>query len=398
MAILNFPNSGLTAGDQYVSDNGTTYTYDGVKWVGQPGVGVSDRLVKASTQVILNSDGSLTLPTITVVDGNSWNNSFTQQTLRLGGTNTGSVTITDTASDVVSRGGRNILIQGERGFYAFGEGVSGAGGKGSSINIIGGLGGESAEPNNGGEGGTINIKGGLGQHGGIGGGWVNIKGGDAAEWNDATGSPYGGQVYIKGGNAYNLPTGKGFGGDVFLQAGQGENGDGPVRVETYNREKGQWNGWTFSPEGSLQLPHGYSLSRAQSVWINAGSAPTVAYTSIDPYVGSIKATIKVYVRQADDINGDHDEDTQVCEMLIAVKRRFIDNGGTWVNTAVGSVYGVTHTSTAPLATFTVNFVQGYVAGPGIPPKDVVQILAEPTAAVTGTNMWVMVAATEMTND
>ena len=151
-------------------------------------------------------------------------------------------------------------------------------------------------------------------------------------------------------------------------------------------------------DGSLGMPGGYSLIKAQSVWINAGSAPTVAYTSIDPYVGSIKATIKVYVRQADNQDGDHDEDTQVCEMLIATKQRFIDNGGTWTKTAVGTVYGVTHTSTAPLATFTVNFVQGYVAGPGIPPKDVVQILAEPTAAVTGTNMWVMVAATEMTND
>ena len=85
-------------------------------------------------------------------------------------------------------------------------------------------------------------------------------------------------------------------------------------------------------------------------------------------------------------------------MIISTKRRFIDNGGLWIKTAVASVYGVTHTSTLPLATFTVNYVENYVSGPGAQPRDVVQILAEPTAAMTGTNMWVMVTATELTND
>jgi hypothetical protein len=107
--------------------------------------------------------------------------------------------------------------------------------------------------------------------------------------------------------------------------------------------------------------------------------------------------IKVTVSQASDINGDYDVDTQVCEMLVSVKRRYIDNGGV-INTPVASVYGVTHTSTLPLATFTVNFVEAYQAAPGAQPRDVVQILAEPTAAVTGQNIWVIVAATEMTND
>ena len=36
MAILNFPNTGLVANvTQYIGDNGTTYTWDGVKWVGR---------------------------------------------------------------------------------------------------------------------------------------------------------------------------------------------------------------------------------------------------------------------------------------------------------------------------------------------------------------------------
>jgi hypothetical protein len=64
---------------------------------------------------------------------------------------------------------------------------------------------------------------------------------------------------------------------------------------------------------------------------------------------------------------------------------------------VASVYGVTHTSTLPLATFSVNYIENLEVGPGIF-RDVVQILAEATAAVTGQNIWVIVAATEMTND
>lgn len=35
MAVLDFPNTGLTTGTTYTGDNGTVYIYDGVKWVGQ---------------------------------------------------------------------------------------------------------------------------------------------------------------------------------------------------------------------------------------------------------------------------------------------------------------------------------------------------------------------------
>jgi hypothetical protein len=35
MAILNFPNTGLYVGLTYTGDNGVTYVYDGVKWVGE---------------------------------------------------------------------------------------------------------------------------------------------------------------------------------------------------------------------------------------------------------------------------------------------------------------------------------------------------------------------------
>jgi len=62
-----------------------------------------------------------------------------------------------------------------------------------------------------------------------------------------------------------------------------------------------------------------------------------------------------------------------------------------VRTAVATVYGVTHTSATPLATFTVNYFNNPV-GPSV-----IQILAQPTAAVTGTDMVVTTVATELAN-
>ena len=40
MAILNFPNN-PQQGDQYTGDNGTTYIFDGVKWVGHAAGGAA---------------------------------------------------------------------------------------------------------------------------------------------------------------------------------------------------------------------------------------------------------------------------------------------------------------------------------------------------------------------
>ena len=204
---------------------------------------------------------------------------------------------------------------------------------------------------------------------------------------DAGTSSDGGSVYISGFS------------DIELRNNRAEYGG--VRIITDGSQSNKT--WEFGTDGtlqmpgSLQMPNGYALTGAQNQYINAGAAPTVVYTSLDGVIGGIKAIIKVVATSAW-INGDFmDTDTQMCEIIVSTKRRFVDNGGTWIKTAVASVYGVTHTSDTPLATFTVNFVANYQVEPGIT-RDVVQILAEPTAAVTGQNMWVMVAATEMTND
>jgi hypothetical protein len=63
MAILNFPDHPQT-GDQYTGDNGTTYIFDGVKWLGTAGAGTSgtNSIVNNGNTVQIDSTGKLVLP------------------------------------------------------------------------------------------------------------------------------------------------------------------------------------------------------------------------------------------------------------------------------------------------------------------------------------------------
>ena len=75
MAALIFPKTRLNddplqSGDQYVGDNGVTYIYDGVKWVGHsrnlaPG---TSALVNNSNIAQLDVDGNFELPSFTLVN------------------------------------------------------------------------------------------------------------------------------------------------------------------------------------------------------------------------------------------------------------------------------------------------------------------------------------------
>jgi hypothetical protein len=147
-------------------------------------------------------------------------------------------------------------------------------------------------------------------------------------------------------------------------------------------------------DGSLQMPvtgvSGYQHNATQEITVLAGAAPTVVFTSVNNSVESIKVIVKVSVAQAP-ADGFDVVDSQICEMLITSKSAVPVGGGTMVRTAVATVYGVTHTSATPLATFTVNYFNN-PAGPSA-----IQILAQPTAAVTGTDMVVTTVATELAN-
>lgn len=152
--------------------------------------------------------------------------------------------------------------------------------------------------------------------------------------------------------------------------------------------------WKFGTDGSLQMPgtgvSDYQYNAAQEITVLADAAPTVVFTSVNSSVESIKVIVKVSVAQAP-ADGFDVVDSQICEMLITSKSAVPVGGGTMVRTAVATVYGVTHTSATPLATFTVNYFNNPV-GPSV-----IQILAQPTAAVTGTDMVVTTVATELAN-
>ena len=65
MAILNFPNN-PQVDDQYTGDNGTTYTYDGVKWVGRAAGGAAgtNSLQNGSFTVQVDNTGAVVYPNV----------------------------------------------------------------------------------------------------------------------------------------------------------------------------------------------------------------------------------------------------------------------------------------------------------------------------------------------
>ena len=420
MTVLTFP-SNPTNGQQYAAPNGIQYVFDGVKWIVETtsssseavsnstqdrvapmfvdgdntGITFSynaatnvmsaevtavngDNLVNGLNEFVLNSDGSITLPTLTTLD---WDRrDLVGPTLQMGNDPTVSdAVITGPTPNLANPNAVRLIIQGQEGF----ELPQAGGAEGGDVYIWAGHGGEGNSYS--GNGGDVKLRGGIG---GLNGGYIRLESGNA---NAPNGN--GGFLDLNAGDA---PNTGGNGGNVNIRAGTGVGNDGQVNITgitNINTDGGTWN---FDNNGSLASPNGYTLNRGQQTYFAAGDPPTVVYTSQDGTIGAIKAMIKVVDAKPADLNGDNDVDTQVCEILVTVKRRYINGVGEPISTPVASVYGVTHTSTLPLATFTVNFIANMSVGPGMT-RDVVQILAEPTAAATG-NVWVTVAATEMTND
>ena len=66
---LNFPNNGLYEGLEYTGDNGVTYIYDGVKWighaVGQPAG--TNSITNNGKTVQVDGDGNLVIPNNTII-------------------------------------------------------------------------------------------------------------------------------------------------------------------------------------------------------------------------------------------------------------------------------------------------------------------------------------------
>jgi hypothetical protein len=99
----------------------------------------------------------------------------------------------------------------------------------------------------------------------------------------------------------------------------------------------------FDANGALVYPND-SLQRDTGVINCAGNASTMIYTTSS---ASNQHTIKLLIQVEGTVGAAADMDTQACEMIIAKSFR--------ADAIAASVYGVVHTSVAPLATFTADW-------------------------------------------
>jgi len=107
--------------------------------------------------------------------------------------------------------------------------------------------------------------------------------------------------------------------------------------------------WVFNPGGALTLPPLGLLVQSNSItktrWSNVESPSlTVVWASSSAILCSAKLLIQVEQQQVGDPTGYH---THSCEAIISAR------GGTQTDVPNMTVYGITYTSTGPLATFTV---------------------------------------------
>ena len=125
--------------------------------------------------------------------------------------------------------------------------------------------------------------------------------------------------------------------------------------------------WNFGADGILQLPAGGDIvdsvgssvlgggtglvdtyTRATTPIINAIATSGIIWTALYDTVSSVKLTVQLETDQVGDATGWH---SQVCEVIVA--SRGYANGQPGYGEPIMTVYGVTYTSTVPLATFTV---------------------------------------------
>jgi hypothetical protein len=95
--------------------------------------------------------------------------------------------------------------------------------------------------------------------------------------------------------------------------------------------------------GALAYPN-TAVQRDTGVINCAGNASTMIYTTSS---ASNQHTIKLLIQVEGTVGAAVDMDTQACEMIIAKSFR--------ADAIAASVYGVVHTSAAPLATFTADW-------------------------------------------
>ena len=357
MTVLTFP-SNPTVGQQYAAPNQIQYVFDGVKWTVET-VASSSAAVTNSTQdrvapmfvtgdhsgitftynaatnvmsadvtavngnqlvngvheLTLESTGATTFPTLTVPIEDNANPAGTGQVLKFSDSSQQAI-IFGPVSTSTSSNAERVIIQGAPGY-------TGTSGEGGDVYVWAGPGGSTN-----GQGGDIKVRAGRGNGTGT-GGYLNFQAGDS---NDGAG----GYINIESGSTGTY----GSGGDITIQAQSG----GEITLRT-QPSTGYTNNWLFGNNGTLNSPGG-SFTKTTNNYLSNNVATQVVWSSTQNGISGVKLTIQVECDETGGVNYPNWE-TQVCEAIIAVR------GYNSTSEPVMSVYGVTHTSVAPLMTFSV---------------------------------------------
>ena len=126
-----------------------------------------------------------------------------------------------------------------------------------------------------------------------------------------------------------------------------------------------FNGWHFGTAGVL-TDAGGSFTKTTTNNLATTVLTQIVWTATETFISGAKLTIQV---EANETGGTGNWETQVCEAVIAVR------GYNSTSEPVMSVYGVTHTSVAPLMTFSVD---------RNPVSNLVEIVGTRTATATTT--------------
>jgi hypothetical protein len=125
------------------------------------------------------------------------------------------------------------------------------------------------------------------------------------------------------------------------------NGKGVLQTTADLQFTAGVNTWVFGQDGSIAQNNTWTCSVNTNV--NAPANSAVVWTSKVNYISGAKLTIQVEANEVGDSTGWH---SQVCEAVIA-SRGYANSYGGPGGEPVMTVYGVTHTSSVPLVTFSV---------------------------------------------
>lgn len=445
MAILNFP-SNPQLGDQYTGDNGTTYTFDGTKWVGQASGGAAgtNSIQNSGNTVQVDSSGNLvtpayTFPNSTGTTGQSLKWPASGSVLEWGsGGSTGDITFNastmrspiDTTLSVNAYNGTNLAGNLElnpsthdatlksvwtptnsygTGYWTTAEWVDNGNGNGTvnitgsttlfylftelfpyASNIVVSINGSPAEP----------LTYGLG-----------YSFPDIVSFNTGNGfsidpttvttldftfdttakvrtNASGNGVLIEGGEGsvqIKSPSGVELTGNTIYLNSKNINGDGVV-VGTGQNFGGAYHNWYFRADGTLVTPYNGMIQQGQTN-IRSTSGSINISTPTPTVIWSSNSRWISSVKLILQIECTEAQDvsgmhSQTCEAIIS-NRGWVGGMGDPAMT----VYGVVHTSANTLATFSV---QRNLT------TNLIEVVATPSVTASGTSMYYSVSSTEIT--